>query len=293
MDLALQAARQVVTQHLRPTPLVRSRWAGASLKLECVQRTGAYKVRGALAALSAAVRRGDRRPVVAASAGNHAAGMAWAARTLGLGATAVVPLDAPQSKIDRTEALGAEVIRYGRSFEDALHHAKELARTRGWRFLHAFDDLEVMAGQATVGSELWSHAPDVVLVPVGGGGLASGVALAFAGTATRVIGVRVCDQDRMTSVADGVRVSTLGALTSAVLERHLHQLVWVTDVEVQLAMRGLYLHDGLVVEGAGAVSVAGLAKVHGVRKVAVVSGGNVDRGVFRGVVGRWGNLEAA
>lgn len=279
----LAAAQVAVRARLGPTPLVRSHWAGASLKLESLQQTGAYKVRGALAALTAQVARGDVRPVVCASAGNHAAGMAWAARALGLRAVAVVPREAPEAKVARTRGLGAEVIRQGASFEAAAAWARDLARARGYRFLHPFDDPDVIAGQATVGAELLAHAPDVVMVPVGGGGLAAGVCLALAPRGVRVVGVRVCDADRMHSVADGVRVEVLGERTAAILDRYLHDLVTVTDTEVREAMRRLYVEDGLVVEGAGAVATAGLGRVSGRRRVAVVSGGNVDARVFRGI----------
>ena len=282
----LTAAWATVSRHLRPTPLVRSRWAGASLKLESHQQTGAYKVRGALVALRAQLARGDRRTVVAASAGNHAAGLAWAARALGLDAVAVVPEDAPAAKIARTRALGARVLRHGDSFAAAFAHATVLARTEGWRFLHPFDDPDVIAGQSTVGRELWGHAPDVVLVPVGGGGLAAGVALAFAGTGTRVLGVRVRAHERMGSVADGVRVARLGIRNAAVLDAHLDGMLHVSEAEVHAAMRALYHQDGLIVEGAGAVAVAGLRQAPGGRRVAVVSGGNVDPAVFGAVVGR-------
>ncbi|TNE88119.1 MAG: pyridoxal-phosphate dependent enzyme [Deltaproteobacteria bacterium] len=281
--LDLGCAYRAVRRHLAPTPLVRSSWAGASLKLECLQQTGAYKVRGALAALTAQVERGDHRPVIAASAGNHAAGMAWAARALGLDATAVVPEDAPATKVARTEALGARVIRHGDSFEAAAAHARTLAAQRGWRLLHPFDDPDIVAGQCTVGVELWPHAPDVVVVPVGGGGLAAGVAIAFAGRGTRVVGVRVRRSERMTSIADGVRVQHLGDLNARLLHRHLDELITVSDAEVRSAMRRLYVEDGLITEGAGAVAVAGLARVHGSRRVAVVSGGNIDLSLFRAV----------
>lgn len=287
-DLAvvdLASAWATVTAHLAPTPLVRSRWADASLKLESLQQTGAYKVRGALAALSAQLRRGDHRPVVTASAGNHAAGMAWAARALGLRAVAVVPLDAPSTKIRRTAALGTRVVRHGRDFAAAAAHAAHLAQTRGWRLLHPFDDLNVIAGQATVGLELRARAPDVVLVPVGGGGLAAGVALALAPTPACVVGVRVRASERMASVADGVRVACLGQRPAAILRAHLDHMLTVTDAEVRSAMRRLYVDDGLIVEGAGAVAVAGLAHVPGQRRIAVISGGNVDPEVFHAVVG--------
>ena len=280
----LEAAWETVSAHLRPTPLVRSHWAGASLKLESHQQTGAYKVRGALVALQAQVARGDHRPVIAASAGNHAAGMAWAARRLGLEAVAVVPACAPVSKVARTRALGARVIRHGRDFAEAAAHATDLARSNGWRFLHPFDDPHIIAGQSTIGRELSEHSPDVVLVPVGGGGLAAGVSLSFSGTRTRVIGVRVRASERMDSVADGTRVARLGKRNAALLDVHLDGMITVSEAEVHAAMRGLYRREGLIVEGAGAVAVAGLRHVPQGRRVAIISGGNIDRGDFKHIV---------
>lgn len=285
VGLNLERAEAVVRQHLRPTPLVRSSALGVSLKLECLQQTGAYKVRGALHALHRQVASGDLRTVVAASAGNHAAGVAWAARAVGLRAVTVVPMDAPLSKIRRTEALGATVVRRGATFAEAKRHALELARRDDARFLHAYDDWDIIQGQATVGMELRAHRPDVVLVPVGGGGLASGVCLAFAGTDTQVVGVRVGMEQRMASIADGTRVATLGQRTEAVLREHLAGWVTVTDGEVREAMRRLYVTEGWVEEGAGALAVAAASRVSGAKVVAVVSGGNVDAATFRGVIG--------
>ena len=275
--LDLDSAWETVRRHLAPTPVVRSPHFDALLKLECLQRTGAYKVRGALAALAAGRRRGDTRPVVAASAGNHSAGLAWAARTLGITAVAVIPEDAPETKVRRTRSLGARVILAGSCYEESEVVARRLAETEGWRFLHAFDDPDVIAGQSTVGRELRATRADVVVVPVGGGGLASGVALALAGTRTRVVGVRVHARERMSSIADGVRVRHLGRRTRRILATHLAGWVEVSDTEVRAAMRQLYEREGWLVEGAGAVAVAGLRYVSGARRVAVVTGGNLDR----------------
>ena len=280
----LEAARSAVYAHLAPTPLVRARGMDACLKLECVQKTGAYKVRGALAALSAQCARGDYRPVVAASAGNHAAGMAWAARALGLSATAVVPQDAPETKVAQTRSLGATVLRHGSSFEHARSYAQRLARQLHARLLAPFDDLDIIAGQATVGHELLAHAPDVVVVPVGGGGLASGICLAMAHTQTRVVGVRVRAAERMNSIADGTRVAALGEHTRSILHHYLHDLIEVSEQQVREAMARLYIQHGLVTEGAGALSYAALDEVRGHRRVAVVSGRNIDSGRFADVM---------
>ena len=267
------------------------------MKLENLQHTGAYKVRGALNALAMQVGRGDRRSVVAASAGNHSAGMAYAARCLGLRAIAVVPESAPQSKIQRTEQLGAQVIVRGAGFEEAQEYAQSLARREGARFLPAFDDPDVIAGQGTLGWEVLAHRPDVVLVPVGGGGLASGMGLVLKAHGIRLVGVQVAGVDSMrrtlageplsrpaSTIADGTRVYEPGQLTRRICRTVLDEIVTVSEREVVHAMVRLAREENLMVEGAGALSVAALPKVHGRRRLAVISGGNVDIGQLSALV---------
>ena len=291
----VRKATDRIHQHLDPTPVLRSGRLGAYLKLENLQMTGAYKVRGALNALSVQVEAGDRRPVVAASAGNHSAGMAWAARTLGLACTAVVPNGAPQSKIDATRALGATVIVHGDRFEDSERYAREIAAQEGCRFLHPFDDPDIIAGQGSIGLELLEYKPDVVLVPIGGGGLASGLALSLRRFGVRVVGVQVEGVDSMKrsllgmsplrqpaeTIADGVRVTRPGQLTRQICGEHLSGVVTVTETKVKETMVSLFTEEGLVTEGAGALATAALDQVSGDRKIALVSGGNVDRDVLR------------
>lgn len=275
---------------VRRTPLVPATGFPGWLKLESMQITGAYKVRGALNAMLRQVARGDRRPVIAASAGNHAAGVAYAARLVGLDAITVVPLAAPLTKIQRTQRLGARVIQFGDTFEAAYREARRLAQSEHWRFLHAFDDPDIIAGQGTIAHELLAHEPDVVLVPIGGGGLASGMGLALAARGVRVVGVQVAGVDAMAralrgeqaefrpadTIADGVRVSAPGRLTRRICESVLDDIVTVSEEAVRDAMLRLAVDDCVVAEGAGALAAAALAMVPGRRKVAVVSGGNVD-----------------
>ena len=184
-DADLAAARARITAALAPTPVVAARSRDAWLKLENLQITGSFKVRGALNAIARGVESGDRRAIVAASAGNHGQGVAWAARRFGLSACVVVPRDAPRAKVEGCRALGAEVVVGGDGYESCWALAHQLAGRRGARLVHAFDDPDVIAGQATVGFELAALAPDVVLVPVGGGGLAAGVGLALRGATSR------------------------------------------------------------------------------------------------------------
>lgn len=287
-DVADAAAR--LHGLIRRTPLVPSSGFDGWLKLESLQHTGAYKVRGALNALLQQAARGDRRPVVAASAGNHAAGVAYAARLVGVEVITVVPATAPQAKITRTRSLGARVIEHGPHFEAAYAEARRLARLNGWRFLHAFDDPDIIAGQGTIAFELLHHQPDVVLVPIGGGGLAAGMGLVLAAYGVRLVGVQVAGVDAMArtlrgdttpfypaeTIADGVRVRTSGALTTQICREVLDDIITVTEAEVRAAMLRLAVDDRIVAEGAGALAAAGLHHVPGQRKIAVVSGGNVD-----------------
>lgn len=292
------SAAEVLRGVVRETPLIHSPSLDGWLKLENLQFTGAYKVRGAFHALWKQVRRGDHRPVVAASAGNHAAGLAWAAQRLGLPAIAVVPEDAPTNKTERTESFGGRVIRHGASFEDSTQEAMALAERHNWRFLHPFDDVDVIAGQGSIGVELLSFRPDLVLVPVGGGGLASGMGTLLRAYNIPVIGVQVEGVDGMNrtlrreanefvprdTIADGIRVQRVGTHTARICEEVLDDVVLVSEKEVRGTLRSLALTDHVIAEGAGAVAAAALHRFPGKKKVAVVSGGNVDGSILSQVL---------
>ncbi len=297
------AAQARLRRYLPATPLHHAERFGCWLKLENLQRTGSYKVRGALNALLAARERGDMRPVIAASAGNHAQGLAWAAYRLGVNAITVMPRGAPQTKIAGVAHWGAAIRLLGDSFDEAKAFAAELASQNGYRMLSAFDDPDVIAGQGTVGLELAALAPDVVLVPIGGGGLAAGVALALKATylsgtrasrRIRLIGAQVEGVDSMrralhgdhalrepaATLADGVRVREPGRLTFQVLEQLLDDVVVVREAELRETLVRLALEEHVIAEGAGALALAAGRRVAGRRKCAVVSGGNVDAGVL-------------
>jgi threonine dehydratase len=275
---------------VRKTPLLSRAYGAGLLKLENLQHTGAYKLRGASNALLAQLERGDRRSVLVASAGNHAAGVAWAARHCGMSAIAVVPEGTPESKIRCTRSFGAEVQIRGTTFDQSASIAPALARDLGRRYLHPFDDPDVIAGQGTVGLELLEERPDAVVVPIGGGGLASGLCIALEASGIPVYGAQVEGVDSMRrilsgrtedfaltrTIADGLLVRRPGLLTRKICARHLSGIVTVSEDEVLAAMRSLAAEDRVVAEGAGAVSVAALPQIPGRRKVAVVTGGNVD-----------------
>ncbi len=280
------------------------------LKAESLQRTGSFKLRGALAKLDALGDR-CRRGVVCASAGNHAQAVAAAARARGVPCEVVMPAGAPIVKAEGAEALGARVILAGESVEACLAQARERAQERGEVFVHPFDDPDVIAGQGTIGLELLEDVPDLarVIVPVGGGGLASGVGLAIkaARPQVQVIGVQVETfpaareslraghpvelEPPEATIADGIAVKRPGDLTLSILSEVLDGIELVAEDEVAEAMVALMERAKLVVEGAGAVGVAALrsgrlAPAPGGATVVIVSGGNVDAGMLATVTRR-------
>jgi threonine dehydratase len=251
------------------------------LKAENLQRTGAFKVRGAvnrLATLSAPERAAG---VVAASAGNHGQAVAWAAREAGIPARIYVPQDAPMAKVEACRTYGSELHMVGEHFEEALEAATEDVEKTGGTFVHPFEDPIVIAGQGTIGLELAEQVPDAgtVVIPVGGGGLASGIALALRASRPdiRIVGVQAGLKGF--TIADGVFVKYPGKLTMSILDDVLDDMVDVDDESISEAIVLLLERVKLVVEGAGAVGVAALltGKVGGSGPIAVVlSGGNID-----------------
>lgn len=271
------------------------------LKAECLQATGSFKLRGALSRI-AALGADAEGGLVTASAGNHARALAHAARLRGVACEVFMPRDAPVSKVLAVEALGASVRLQGSSVDDSLDLARARAQERGGAFVHPFDDIHVIAGQGTLGLELLADVPDLarVIVPVGGGGLASGIGIALrqAHADVQLIGVQaaVCAPyaDALAgrpvgvaseiTIADGVAVKRPGSLTLPLLRLLLDGLLTVTEDQIADAMVLLAEHAKLIAEGAGAVAVAALssgalAPVAG-STVAIVSGGNVDNGLL-------------
>ena len=260
-----------------------SRLAGREvrLKAENLQRTGAFKVRGAVNKLSTLSPAEREAGVVAASAGNHGQAVAWAARELGIHARIYVPLDAPMAKIEACRNYGAETEMSGAYFEDALTAAVADAEETGATFIHPYEDALVIAGQGTIGLELVEQAPDMqtVLIPIGGGGLSLGIAIALRAVRpdVRIVGVRA-GVDGYT-IADGIFVKIPSDFTMPLLEDLLDDIVDVTDEQISEAIVLLLERMKLVVEGAGAVGVAALlaGKAGGNGPaVAVLSGGNID-----------------
>jgi threonine dehydratase len=282
--------------------------APVSLKAECLQLTGSFKLRGALskvAALGPRIGGG----LVTASAGNHGRAVARAARVAGVGCEVFMPRDATVSKVAAVQQLGANVQLEGSSVEEALELAAQRAQESGAAFVHPFDDLDVIAGQATLGMELIEDVPDLarVVVPVGGGGLAAGLGIALrrAGADVQVVGVQasacapyaealagsaaVDGQPSMgATIADGIAIKRPGKLTLPLLRELLDSLVTVAEDEIAEAMVLLAEQSKLIAEGAGAVAVASLlsGRLEPVKgsTVAIVSGGNVDSGLLAGLL---------
>jgi threonine dehydratase len=297
------AAKRVYALAVR-TPLIRNQpltdvlGARTYLKAEILQRTGSFKVRGATNRLAVLADAEKHAGVITASAGNHAQGVALAAATLGIPCTIVMPREASLAKVQATRSYGVEVVLEGGDYAEAAEHARLLAGESGRTFIPAFNDPLVIAGQGTIALEIIDDLPDVgqVVVPVGGGGLAAGVALAVKSLrpGCRVIGVQVesapaayhsyhsgaVEQHKVEStIADGIAVGAPGDWTLPVLRECLDGIVLVDDEAVASAMLFLAERCKLVVEGAGATGVAALLKgvVQPVENtVAILSGGNID-----------------
>jgi threonine dehydratase len=283
----IDRARERLAGVARVTPVFRSetlsRLVGREvhLKAENLQRTGSFKIRGAVNKLAALGEAERRAGVVAASAGNHAQAVAWAAREAGLRATIFVPQDAAMAKVEAAKGYGADVRMVGESLEAAVDEALRHVEETGATFVHPFEDEAIVAGQGTIGLELAEQAPgaEAVVVPVGGGGLAAGIALALRSALpnAKVIGVRSALDGF--ALADGIAVKQPGELTGPLLDELLDDVVEVSGVDIAQAIVLLLERTKLVVEGAGAVAVAALleGRIPGSGPaVAVLSGGNID-----------------
>ncbi len=273
--------------------------ARVHLKLEILQRTGSFKVRGATARITALDDAARRRGIIAASAGNHAQGVALAAASMGIRARIVMPLTAPLTKQEATAGYGAEVILHGTGYDDAYGHAVALHEAEGGTLVHAFDDDLIMAGQGTIGLEILEDLPDLraVVCPVGGGGLISGVAVAVKSLRpdVKIIGVQsegassAVDSFRagerlatagVKTIADGIKVAQVGERCFDVIRRTVDDMVTVSDVDVCRAILLLDEHAHVAAEPAGAAPIAALLS-DAVRLpdgdcAVVVSGGNID-----------------
>ena len=267
------------------------------LKPENMQRTGAYKVRGAYYKISTLSPEERKRGLITASAGNHAQGVAYAARECGAKAVIVMPTTTPLIKVNRTKALGAEVVLYGDVYDDAAAHAAELAQEKGYTFIHPFDDPDVATGQGTIAMEIVKDLPlvDIILVPVGGGGLATGVSCLakLLKPNVKVIAVepegaaclkasfeagKVVTLPSVNTIADGTAVKTPGSRIFPWLQKNLDEIVTVSDQELVTAFLDMVENHKMIVENSGLLTVAALRHINCKEKkvVCVLSGGNMD-----------------
>ncbi|MCD4536410.1 threonine ammonia-lyase [Nocardioides sp. cx-169] len=300
----IEAARTVLDGVAITTPMEESRWLSAlvggpvSLKCENLQRTGSFKARGAYVRISGLSGEERARGVVAASAGNHAQGVALAAQLLGIQATVFMPEGAPIPKEKATRGYGADVVFEGRYLEDALLAAGRFAHETGAVLIHPFDHADVVAGQGTCGLEIVEQAPDLqtVLVPTGGGGLLAGIAIAVKAVCpdVRVVGVQAAgaaaypdslQQGRpvalssMQTMADGIAVGLPGEITFPAVRDHVDDIVTVSEESMSRALLALVERAKMVVEPAGAAAVAAMLDQPSAFRtpaVAVLSGGNID-----------------
>jgi threonine dehydratase len=304
--------RARIAPHIKRTPLLTSRQLSeltgydVRLKAELFQRVGSYKIRGPLNKFALMSEEDKKRGVVCSSAGNHAQGVALAARIHGIRAVVCMAANATPSKVAATRGYGAEVVLHGTIWDEANEKAKELVRTEGLTYVHPFDDAQLIAGQGTLGLEIvqdWSEV-DAVVVPIGGGGLIAGVSMAVKGhnPKIRVIGVESSDGPAMQksvesgkletidcrTIIDGLRVRRCGELNFSVVQRYVDEIVALPDADIFDAMIWVMERCKLVVEGAAAAPVGallhGLVKLPPGSRVAVVlSGGNLNLDQLRGL----------
>lgn len=291
----IRTAAEILSGAARRTSLLTSsslasRVGGEVIvKAEHLQRTGSFKIRGAYTRLSQLDEQQAKAGVVAASAGNHAQGVAWASTSRGIPSTVVMPIFAPLQKVEATRQYGATVELYGDTFEDSLARAAAIAKSTGAMMIHPFDDPWIIAGQGTVGLEICEDAGDFdrVVVPVGGGGLISGIALALRALRpdVKIFGVHPASTPR--TIADGASVKEPGGLTSALINDLVDDVIDVEEDAIVEAILFYLERMKQIVEGAGALPVAallsGLIPTDG-RTLVVCSGGNIDPGLLQRVI---------
>lgn len=301
----VEAAAALITPHILRTPTVESRRIGEAvgvslhLKLDNMQLTGSFKDRGACNKLQRLANAGEQRGVIAASAGNHAQGVAQHAQRVGIAATIVMPQTTPFAKVERTRALGARVVLFGDTVAEAADHARELGQEQSLHFVHPYDDVDIIAGQGTAAVEMLADCTDLdtLIVPIGGGGLISGMAVwaKHRNPRLRIYGVQTRRFPSMhaklrgepvppygsLTLADGIAVKQPGEITSAIIAQLVEEVLLVGEDDLEGALQLLATQQKVVAEGAGAAAVAALLAHPGPfrnhRVGAIVSGGNIDR----------------
>ena len=298
-----EEATEIVHQVARETKLLYSKVFSDRygnkiyLKPENMQYTGAYKLRGAYYKISTLSEEEKAKGLITASAGNHAQGVAYAAKAYGVKATIVMPTTTPLIKVERTKSYGVETVLYGDNYDEACAHAYELADEHGYTFIHPFDDLAVATGQGTIAMEIIQELPlvDYILVPIGGGGLATGVSTLakMLKPNIKVIGVeplnancmqvsleagKVCTLDDANTIADGTAVKTPGEKIFPYIQQNLDDIITVEDDELIVAFLDMVENHKMIVENSGLLTVAALKHldVKGKKVVSILSGGNMD-----------------
>lgn len=312
-DMIVAAAHRIRGQ-VQQTPLIQSArltnilGTQTLLKMENLQHTGAYKERGALNKLKCLTPAEREAGVFAASAGNHAQGLAYHAGRLGIKSTIFMPVGTPVIKVTRTKFYGADIVLTGNSYDEAYMACKEAVKERNGTLVHPFDDKLIIAGQGTIGLEIMSQAPDIdiIVAPVGGGGMISGVAIAAKeiNPNIKIVGVEPAKipsmaravagdtsmQPAVTTIADGINVRKVGDITTDICRTMIDEWVSVTDDEICRALLLLLEGEKTVAEGAGASSVAALLAgkidIKGKNVCAVISGGNIDMNIISMVIER-------
>ena len=298
-----EEACEIVKKVTQETKLIYSDYFSARtgsrvyLKPENMQFTGAYKLRGAYYKMSTLSEEDRKKGLITASAGNHAQGVAYAAKCYGVKATIVMPTTTPLIKVNRTKGYGAEVVLYGDVYDEACEYAYRLAEEKGYTFVHPFDDLDVAAGQGTIAMEIIKELPlvDYILVPIGGGGLATGVSTLanLLNPKIKVIGVepaganclqesikagKVQTLEQVNTIADGTAVKTPGSLIFPYVSKNLDDIITVEDEELVVAFLDMVENHKMIVENSGLLTVAALKHLDakGKKVVAILSGGNMD-----------------
>ncbi len=296
-------AKKVIQNVIHPTNLIYSQSFSNMyknhiyFKPENMQVTGAYKIRGAYYKISTLSQEQKEKGLVTASAGNHAQGVAYAAQAVGVPVTIVMPTATPLVKVNNTKELGANVILHGAVFDEAADLAQQLSQEKGLTYVHPFNDLEVATGQGTIAYEIFQDLPDVdvILVPIGGGGLSAGVATLAKQLkpSVRIIGVeptgaasmkaslaqgKVCPLPSATTIADGVAVKTVGDLVFPYVQQHLDSIITIDDEELVHSFLDMLERHKMLVENAGLLTVAALKHLdcQNQNVVSILSGGNMD-----------------